>query len=136
MMVSYVQACMDFCDFEVGSTLIEILDAVQFYLFWLKIPACLLHIAWMCLDIIHVVADELWWYICSCKSKKDIIYIYVRMLQHCRIKTENDIQCVLFMYHNSCHKKSILMIIKKFSWLFKRKLPGGESVHMGIWSFP
>jgi len=46
---------------------------------------------------------------------KRTLYTCVRMLQHCRIKTENDIQCVLFMYHNSHHKKSILMIIKKFS---------------------
>jgi len=66
------------------------------------------------------------------KAKMDILYIFVRMLQHCRIKTENEFQCVLFMYHNSYHKKSILMMIKKFSWLFKRKLP---EVNLCIWEF-
>jgi len=120
------------CDFEIRSTLSEILDAMQFYIFWLRISACLLHITWMCLDIIHVVATELWWYICSCKSKNGHLFIFVRMLQHCRIKTENEFQCVLFMYYNSYHKEFILMKIKKFSWLFKRNLP---EVNVCMWEF-
>jgi len=81
----------------------------------------------------YVVATELWWYFCSCQNKMDIYFILVRMLQHCRIKAENVFQRVFFMCYNSYHKRPILMVIKKFSWSFRRNLP---EVDMCMWEFP
>jgi len=90
------------------------------------------YILYGCAWTFYVVATELWLYICSCKDKMDIYFIDVRMLQHCRIKTENVFQCVLFMYYDSYHKRSIQMMVKKFSWSFRRNLP---EVNVCMWEF-
>jgi len=62
------------CDFEIRSTLSEILDAVQFYIFWLRIPACLLHIVWMCLDILMLWPQSYDDIFVHAKTKMDIYY--------------------------------------------------------------
>jgi len=56
------------------------------------------------------------------QGQNEHLFIDVRMLQHCRIKTESAFQCVFFMYYNSYHKKPVLRMVKKSSWLFIKKL--------------